>query len=141
MELDLGSYKSIHKFVKEFKAKNYALKVLVNNAGIVAPKFEISEDGYEMVFATNHLGHFLLTNLLLEDLKASAPSRVINVSSELYDPDEGKSLGGFPKIRWTKEELNNPKTFVSLEAYRTSKLANVLFTLQAAKKWKGKKLI
>ncbi len=78
MELDVGSFDSVRNFVKEFKTKSYALKALVNNAGILSSKFELSKDGYELVFATNHLGHFLLTHLLLDELKANAPSRVIS---------------------------------------------------------------
>jgi light-dependent protochlorophyllide reductase len=136
IELELGSYESIFKFVKEFKSRQYSLKVLVNNAAINATSFGLSKDGFEAVFATNHLGHFLLTHLLLDDLKAHAPSRVINVSSELHS-NEDKSVGGLPKIRWTKEELNDPSNFSTMQAYRNSKLANVLFTLEAAKRWKG----
>lgn len=68
MELDLGSLASIRKFVTNFKQKGLPLHILVNNAGIMFPPYGTTEDGFELQFGVNHLGHFALTNLLLEDL-------------------------------------------------------------------------
>jgi NAD(P)-dependent dehydrogenase (short-subunit alcohol dehydrogenase family) len=78
---DLSSHEQIRNFVGEFKQKYQNLHVLINNAGVMASKRKISVDGFEMNFAVNHIAPFLLTNLLLEVLKTSAPSRIINVSS------------------------------------------------------------
>lgn len=68
MELDLGSLASIRKFATNFKQKGLPLHILVNNAGIMFPPYGTTEDGFELQFGVNHLGHFALTNLLLEDL-------------------------------------------------------------------------
>jgi len=81
---DLSSQKDIHSLVKEFKSKYDRLDVLVNNAGATFGEQMESIDGIEMTFALNHLGYFLLTKLLSDILEASAPSRVINVSSSLH---------------------------------------------------------
>ncbi|GAG77020.1 unnamed protein product, partial [marine sediment metagenome] len=84
MLCDLASQKEIHSFVSEFKSKYQNLHVLINNAGIMTSKRNQSVDGYEMNFAVNHLAPFLLTNLLLDILKNSAPSRIINVGSAAH---------------------------------------------------------
>lgn len=68
MELDLASLASIRKFVMNFKKKGLSLHILVNNAGIMIPPYSKTEDGFELQFGVNHLGHFALTNLLLDDL-------------------------------------------------------------------------
>ena len=81
---DLSSQKEIRDFVTEFKSKYQKLHILINNAGVMLSKKHLSEDGFEMNFAVNHLAPFLLTNLLLEILKKSAPSRIINVGSAAH---------------------------------------------------------
>lgn len=86
--LDLASFDSIRACASAFQEKGYPLHLLINNAGQMFDSKEgrFTADGFEMTFGVNHLGHFLLTNLLLEDLKRSAPARVITVSSSLHDP-------------------------------------------------------
>ena len=81
---DLSSQEDIRKLVSEFKGKYQSLHVLINNAGVMISKRILSDDGLEMNFAVNHLAPFLLTNLLLDILKKSAPSRIINLSSGLH---------------------------------------------------------
>jgi NAD(P)-dependent dehydrogenase (short-subunit alcohol dehydrogenase family) len=81
LALDLGSLASVRRFVSEFNARHTKLHGLVNNAGVMATPQGRTEDGFETQIGTNHLGHFLLTELLLDTLKASAPSRIVCVSS------------------------------------------------------------
>ncbi|XP_013773390.1 retinol dehydrogenase 11-like [Limulus polyphemus] len=124
MKLDLSSQKSVRKFAEEFKRTNDRLDILINNAAVFALRERtLTVDGYETTFATNHLGHFLLTNLLLDLLKKSAPSRIINVSSESH------RLG---TIRF--DNLNSERSYVSDIAYSHTKLANILFTRELAKR-------
>ncbi|KAL4646743.1 retinol dehydrogenase 12-like isoform X1 [Arapaima gigas] len=125
--LDLASLFSVREFAKEYLATEHRLDILINNAGVMmCPKWR-TEDGYETQLAVNHLGHFLLTNLLLGKLKSSAPSRVINVSSIAHK-------GG--KIHF--DDLCFDKTpYNSLVSYRQSKLANVLFSKELARRTKG----
>src|SRR6185295_18504532 len=79
--MDTSSQRSVRNAVDDFKSRYKQLHVLINNAGVFLPNREVSEDGIEKTFATNYLGHFLLTHLLLNTLKASAPSRIVNVAS------------------------------------------------------------
>lgn len=121
MEFDLASFDSIRKFASEFKRRFSRLHVLVNNAGLWERKRKETADGIEMHFGVNHLAPFLLTNLLLDVLKAAGGSRVINVSSEAH--------------RYTKMNLDDPegkRRFSFLQAYGQSKLANILFTRELA---------
>src|SRR6201988_772031 len=80
--IDLASQKSVREAAEDFKERYSHLHVLINNAGVFLPNREVTEDGIEKTFATNYLGHFLLTHLLLDTLKASAPSRIICVASK-----------------------------------------------------------
>jgi len=100
--------------------------VLVNNAGVYQCPYSKTEDGFEMQFGVNHLGHFLLTNLLLDLLKRSAPSRVIVVSSKLYKHGH---------INF--EDLNSECDYDKAFAYSRSKLANLLFTSELARRLQG----
>lgn len=97
--------------------------MLINNAGIMRCPKMLTKDGIEMQLGVNHMGHFLLTNLLLECVKRAAPSRIINVSSL------GHILG-----RINTKDLNSEKSYVRGDAYNQSKLANVLFTLELSKR-------
>ncbi|XP_070853375.1 retinol dehydrogenase 12 [Drosophila suzukii] len=116
--LDLGSLQSVRNFVERFKAEETRLDLLINNAGIMACPRTLTADGYEQQFGVNHLGHFLLTNLLLDRLKHSSPSRIVVVSSAAH-------LFG----RINREDLMSEKKYGKFfGAYSQSKLANILFT-------------
>lgn len=97
--------------------------MLINNAGIYQCPYTKTEDGFEMQFGVNHLGHFLLTYLLLDLLKQSAPSRIIVVSSKLYK---------YGEINF--EDLNSEQNYDKAFAYARSKLANLLFTYELAQR-------
>ncbi len=125
MHCNLASFDSIRSFVKEFKSKHDKLHLLVNNAGIWETKRNLSEDGVEMNFAVNHLASFLLTHLLLDTIKKSAPARIINVSSEAHRNG---------KINFA--DLEFEKSFSSFKSYSQSKLANILFTKKLSQQLK-----
>ncbi|WP_307410935.1 SDR family oxidoreductase [Neobacillus ginsengisoli] len=116
---DLSSRQSIRQLADRFKQKYTRLDVLVNNAGVMKWKQEFTTDGFESTFAINHLASFLLTNLLLDLLKASAPARILNVSSS------AQAMG---KIEF--DDLDSRKKYSGIKAYSQSKLANVLFTYE-----------
>ncbi|XP_056335691.1 retinol-DH_like_SDR_c domain-containing protein isoform X1 [Danio aesculapii] len=125
--LNLASLYSVRQFAHQYMASEDRLDILINNAGVMMCPKSLTEDGYETQFAVNHLGHFLLTVLLLDMLKKSSPSRVINVSSITHK-------GG--KIHF--DDLNfNKAPYDSLVSYRQSKLANLLFTRELARRIKG----
>jgi NAD(P)-dependent dehydrogenase (short-subunit alcohol dehydrogenase family) len=126
MVADLSSQDSVRELAHDFKARYKMLQVLINNAGIFLPKRVSTVDGLEATFATNHLGHFLLTNLLLDELKASAPSRIINITSAAHRGTE-----------MDFEDLQGEKKYSGYHAYSQSKLANVLFTYYLAKRLEG----
>nr|XP_055026238.1 retinol dehydrogenase 14a [Misgurnus anguillicaudatus] len=121
--LDLASLKSVRSFCEEILKEEPKIDVLINNAGIYQCPYTQTEDGFEMQFGVNHLGHFLLTNLLLDLLKRSAPSRIIVVSSKLYK---------YGEINF--DDLNSEKSYDKAFAYSRSKLANLLFTLELSRK-------
>ncbi|XP_023186061.1 retinol dehydrogenase 13-like isoform X2 [Xiphophorus maculatus] len=125
--LDLASVYSVSQFAKDFLDSEDRLDILVNNAGVMmCPKW-ITEDGFETQIAVNHLGHFLLTNLLLPLLKSTTPSRVISVSSIAH---RGGQIN-FDDLFFSRRPYN------ALESYRQSKLANVLFTRELARRLRG----
>ncbi|XP_028989939.1 retinol dehydrogenase 13-like [Betta splendens] len=125
--LDLASMKSIREFAERIKKEEQHVDILINNAGVMRCPAWKTEDGFDMQFGVNHLGHFLLTNLLLDKLKESAPSRVINLASLAHIV--GKI--DFEDLNWEK------KKFDTKQAYCQSKLANVLFTRELAKRLQG----
>jgi NAD(P)-dependent dehydrogenase (short-subunit alcohol dehydrogenase family) len=123
---DLSSLESVRQLSREFQSKYRRLDVLVNNAGLFNQRRNVTVDGYENTFETNYLSSFLLSNLLLDLLKKSAPSRIINVSS----------LGHY-NGHINFDDLNLEKNYGGWKAYGQSKLALVLFTHQLAKKLEG----
>jgi NAD(P)-dependent dehydrogenase (short-subunit alcohol dehydrogenase family) len=130
LQLDLASLKSVREFSKKFHQLESKLDILINNAGVMACPKSITEDKFENQIGTNHLGHFLLTNLLLDLLKSSAPSRIVNVSSKAHERGE-----------IYRDDLMLDKSYSPLKAYSQSKLANVLFTRKLAKDLQGTKVI
>lgn len=128
--LDLSSLASIKEFVKTFLSKYDKLNILINNAGIMAlPERKVSADGYELQFATNHLGHFYLTTLLLDVMKKSGPGRIINVSSKAHERG---------KMNW--EDLNWEKKYNEFQVYGQSKLANIIFSKELQKRLDAEKV-
>ncbi|KAK8559954.1 hypothetical protein V6N12_012765 [Hibiscus sabdariffa] len=116
MELDLSSMASVRKFASEYRSSNLPLNLLINNAGVMATPFMLSHDNIELQFATNHLGHFLLTDLLLETMKNTAresniEGRIVNLSSEAH-------------------------RYSAWSAYEQSKLANILHAKELARRLK-----
>ncbi|KAA8539935.1 hypothetical protein F0562_026627 [Nyssa sinensis] len=133
MELDLSSTASVKNFALEFNSTGLPLNLLINNAGIMATPFKLSQDKIELQFATNHVGHFLLTNLLLEAMKKTAresskEGRIVNVSSRRHQFSYREG------IRFDK--INDQSGYNSLSAYGQSKLANVLHATELARRLK-----
>ena len=124
---DLASQAEIRRLAREFRDRHGRLDVLVNNAGAIFSSRQESPDGIEMTLAVNHLAYFLLTNSLLDLLKAGAPSRVICVASDAH--------------RWARgidfEDLQGRRNFGALRAYGQSKLANILFAGELARRLAG----
>lgn len=123
---DLSSQAAIHQLAQEFKSRYDRLHVLVNNAGAVNTRRALTVDGLETTFAVNHLAYFLLTNLLLDVLKAGAPARIVSVSS-------GAHTSG--TIRF--DDLQGRRRYSAFGAYGQSKLANILFTYELARRLAG----
>ncbi|MCU0354072.1 MAG: SDR family oxidoreductase [Cytophagales bacterium] len=120
---DLASQESVVKLAQQVRAAYPRLDVLVNNAGLILQQAEYSPEGFENTFAINHLGTFLLTNLLLDSLRRSDEPRVVTVSSDAH--------------KWGKWDLNDvarPKNYSPLVAYANSKLANILFANELARR-------
>ncbi|XP_062183241.1 short-chain dehydrogenase TIC 32, chloroplastic-like [Phragmites australis] len=123
MEMDLSSLSSVRSFGRSFNSSHKHLNILINNAGIMACPFQLSKDGIERQFATNHVGHFLLTNLLLDKLKSTAretgvQGRIINVSSVAHRRSDGSCFD--------LKKLNDKTRYNPFIAYSHSKLANIL---------------
>ncbi|XP_037034308.1 retinol dehydrogenase 11-like [Bradysia coprophila] len=126
LTLDLTSMESVRNFVKEFLKRETSLDILINNAGVFGLDRSITKDGHEIVLASNYLGHFLLTNLLLDILKSSAASRIVNVSSTLHR---------YGKI--VRDDLHAEREYKVGQVYANSKLANMLFSRELAKRLDG----
>lgn len=128
LPLDLASFASIRGFASQLLESTDAIDVLVNNAGLILRRRTLTADGFEATFGINHLGHFLLTDLLLDRLRASAPARVVVVASDAHesarrglDFDDLQSERGY---RWAK-------------VYGRSKLANIYFARELARRLEG----
>ena len=118
---DFSRLAELRRLAEEILASHDRLDLLVNNAGLVSPKYRLSADGYELTFAVNHLAPFLLTNLLLERLKAAAPARIVTVASEAHRGN-----------RIDVGNLVRPHDWTMSKAYGRSKLCNILFTRELA---------
>ena len=135
--LDLASLKSVRACAKEINAKESNVDVLINNAGVMMCPLQRTEDGFEMQIGTNHFGHFLFTNLLLDKIKASAAksksedggagARIVTVSSRAHE----RGRVDLDDLNWETRPYNR------MHAYEQSKLANVLFTRELAKRLEG----
>ena len=123
---DLSSQLEVRRLADEFTSKYPHLHVLLNNAGGTFMTRQLSAHGIEMTFAFNHLAYFLLTNLLLDTIKASSPARIINVSSDVH------SSG-----RIDFDNLQGERSYSSFGPYQNSKLANILFTAELARRLQG----
>ncbi len=123
---DLSSQEDIRRLADEFKERHQRLDVLVNNAGAIHMSRRKSVDGIEMTFALNHLSYFLLTNLLLDVLSASAPARVVNVASVVHE-----------KAKIDLFDIHAPRHYSGFRAYSRSKLCNLLFTYELARRLEG----
>jgi light-dependent protochlorophyllide reductase len=130
--LDLASMKSIRAFAEDINTNEAVLHVLINNAGVISAPDERqkSEDGLELTMAVNHLGHFLLTNLLLDLLRKSAPSRVVVVASNGHH----SFLATRSPFRF--DNMQSELYYNNFEAYGQSKLANMLFSRELARRLK-----
>jgi len=128
IEGDLASLASVRAAAAEILDRFDALHVWVNNAGLIGLKRETSVDGFERTFATNHLGPFLLTNLVLPRIVESAPARIVNLASEAHR---------FAKAGLDWDDLQNERAYKSFRVYGESKLANMLFTRELARRLAG----
>jgi NAD(P)-dependent dehydrogenase (short-subunit alcohol dehydrogenase family) len=118
-ELDLASLESVRGFAERYRATHDGLDLLINNAGVMAPPRRRTADGFELQFGTNHLGHFLLTALLLEMMEGREDARVVTLSSTAH------KMG-----RISFDNLNGDRRYFRWNAYGQSKLANLLFALE-----------
>ena len=118
-ELDLASLESVRGFAERYKATHDGLDLLINNAGVMAPPRRRTADGFELQFGTNHLGHFLLTTLLLDSMEGREDARVVTLSSTAH------KMG-----RISFDNLNGDRHYFRWFAYGQSKLANLLFALE-----------
>lgn len=126
LQLDLASIESIKEFSRKFHSMESSLHILVNNAGVMAVPKGSTADGFEKHLGTNHLGHFLLTSLLLDLLKQSTPSRIIIISAFVH--------------KWgsiNKDDLMGETSYSKFKAYAQSKLANILFARELSKRLVG----
>jgi retinol dehydrogenase-12 len=123
---DFASLAAVRDLAEQVLATHDRLDLLVNNAGLIAPRFQLSADGYEMTIAVNHLAPLLLTNLLLDLLRASAPARIVTVASQAHRG-----------ARLDPAALTGREDWSPLKAYGRSKLGNILFTRAVARRLDG----
>jgi NAD(P)-dependent dehydrogenase (short-subunit alcohol dehydrogenase family) len=120
MHLDLAALESVREFARAFLASERPIHLLINNAGVMLPSRRETSDGFETHFGVNHLGHFLLTNLLLERIRASTPARIVNVSSDAMH---------FASLTPELADLDwKERRFSGWRSYGDSKLMNLMFT-------------
>ncbi len=126
MLIDLASLDSVKKFAEVFKKKYERLDILINNAGVMVPPYSKTEEGFELQFGVNHLGHFALTALLFDLIKTTPNSRIVNVSSNAH------KMGNinFEDLNWEKRK------YKASRAYGDSKLANLYFTYELSDRMK-----
>ena len=124
---DLSSQRDIHRLAGEVRRLTPRLDVLINNAGVICLSRRLSADGFEMTLAVNHLAPFLLTRLLEDRLASSVPARVVTVASDAH------RVG-----RIDFEDLQGARRYSGWKAYAQSKLANILFTYELARRWQGR---
>ncbi len=124
--VDFSRLDDVRRFATEFENRHDKLHVLVNNAGAMLSERSTTPDGLETTFQVNHLGPFLLTNLLLDKIKASAPARIVNVASTAH---RGGSLDF--------DDLQSENGYNGMRVYGTSKLCNILFTRELARRLEG----
>ncbi|PTL81686.1 short-chain dehydrogenase [Vitiosangium sp. GDMCC 1.1324] len=127
---DLTSMASVRKLAGDFQRKYSRLDVLLNNAGLMLDRRKVTPDGFEATLATNHLSHFLLTHLLLDVLKASGASRVVNVASDAH------RMGSLDFL----DDLQAERGYSGMKVYGNSKLANILFTRGLKRRLEGTKV-
>ena len=125
---DLADLSSVRRGAAEILEQAPRIDVLVNNAGLVLSERSETVDGFEATFATNHLGPFLLTNLLLDRIRASSPARIVNVASTAHSA----ARKGIPF-----DDLQSEKKYATMRIYGQSKLANILFTQELARRLDG----
>ena len=127
IHLDLSSLASVRSFAEAFRQKYQKLDLLINNAGVMVPPYSKTEDGFELQFGVNHLGHFALTGLLLDLILKTPNSRIVTVSSMAHRYGE-----------ITFDDLNREADYKPMPTYGQSKLANLLFTYELQRKLDGK---
>lgn len=142
MHLDLANLESVRKFVDEFHATGKQLNVLINNAGVALnfkdTKRQYTKDNFELTMGTNHLGPFLLTNLLLDDLKKTSSgggdARIVVVTSSFHDPKACKKTRNLQPVDFENFFLFTDGSFNGIQAYKNSKAANIMFVSELAKR-------
>ncbi len=127
MLLDLASFASIEAFAGEFLERFAGLHVLINNAGLILSQHTLTAEGFEATFGINHLGHFLLTQRLLARIRASAPARIVVVSSDAHRRSFGLDF----------DHLASPRRYAAYRVYADSKLANLYFVRELARLLQG----
>ncbi|MBL4686555.1 MAG: SDR family oxidoreductase [Nannocystaceae bacterium] len=132
LELDLASLSSVREAAKTFLASHDRLDLLVNNAGLILGDRRTTEDGFESTFGINHLGHFELTRLLLDTIKRSKPARIVNVASDAHRASKGLDFDDLMVER---------RPYKGIGVYADSKLANILFTRELARRLEGSGVI
>ena len=125
-KLDLSSLQSVREFSERTLEEESHIDILINNAGVCVPPYSTTEDGFELQFGVNHLGHFLLTNLLLDRINRAPAGRIVTVSSAVH---------AHGKINF--DDLQSKQSYSRMGAYAQTKLANVLFTQSLAKRLRG----
>ena len=135
---DLSSQQSVREAARQFQERYSHLHVLVNNAGAHVQQRKLSVDGIEMNLAINHLSAFLLTNLLLDTLRASAPARIVNIASQAMADARQITLVGKPRpAKIDFDDLQSEREFVPFEVYGRAKLAMLLTTYALARRLAG----